>query len=189
MPLKRSIHQFWPAATPGGRFDDGQGQRRHQQVSVLRHVGWVQVASSNTAPVVASAVAVARHRHFHFVGRELGDPVPPGRRKAAAGRPISVPPHGSADARGICERSVVGEEDSDRASAPVSRSYPPSHRFLADPHGAGLRECDNAVVASEQVIEHVGWTSSPLERFRSGRLGRVFVRDATVSAPKSRGGG
>jgi hypothetical protein len=40
-------------------------------------------------------------------------------------------------------------------------------------------------VASEQVIEHVGWTSPPLERFRSGRLGRVFVRDATVSAPKS----
>lgn len=74
--LQCGVEQFGPASALRGGFHDGQAQRRHPHALELDDVAALQVTSTDPGALMASAVAVARHRDLNNVRGEPGQAMP-----------------------------------------------------------------------------------------------------------------
>ena len=189
MSLKCGVHQLGATATSSSRFEHGEFDARQLQAAALGDVGPLQVATSDSRADVAAAMTVPRHGDLDDLGRVVGDAVPPRSSKAARRGVTTVAPHRCSDAGGIGEWSVIDEIDAGPTSPPSARPNSSTDSLITKTEGSGLRHRDDAVMPAEMFIEHVHWTERGRMRFLASGLGRVNVRDANESAPKSREGG
>jgi hypothetical protein len=63
-------------------------------------------------------------------------------------------PHRSPDPRRIGERTVVDEVDAWRATPPVPGARASFQSVVAEPEATGLGGRDDAVVETEEIVEH-----------------------------------
>ncbi|MDT5244560.1 MAG: hypothetical protein QOD36_1936 [Mycobacterium sp.] len=114
----------------------------------------VEVSTTYAAAVATPSVAVPGHRHLDDVGRKSRQRMPPRRRETGGHGLLAVAPYGCPDARGVGEGSVVDEVDTASASTPAARPQPSPNGFVAQAGISGLSEGDDAVLASQIVIQH-----------------------------------
>ena len=155
VPLEGLIHQFRATAPPDCGLDHRQWQRRDAETVSFDDVGGGQIPASQLNAGTADVVAYAWHGDLDQLWCESGQVMPPSCGKPGGRSSAPIAPDGCSNPRGIGERSIVYEEDTSRAPPPMSGPDQPIDRVPSQAASFGLGERDDAIVATQEVIEHV----------------------------------
>lgn len=130
------------------------------------YVGGIEISAPQSGSVVATPMSGARHRHVNYLRSELRQLVQPRGRESARCCAFPVPPYGGADPRSVAELAVVDEIHPTTAPPPFTSLDPALYGLRAESGAAGLCECDDAVLFTQDVIQHSQWTLASTIWFR-----------------------
>jgi len=89
---------------------------------------------------------------------------------------LAVTPHGGPDACGVGERTVVDEVHAGRAAPPMTRPQPAVDGVLTESGHPRLHEGEHAILASQELVNHVGETAVAFRWFPCPRFRRDLRR-------------
>ncbi len=124
------------------------------QPSPFHDVDRLEISSTDSAAVSASAVAVSRDGYLDDVGREPRQSVPVRRGKSTRNCFDPVAPDDCANSCSVRERPIVDEVDTGPAPSPLPGALAALDSMLAQTCAFGLRQGDDAIVPTQVVVEH-----------------------------------